>query len=272
MADDEIITSSANPQLKEIRKLISSSKHRRESQSFVVEGVKFCEMLFHPLQEQFEVRSLLVSESFRDSPEWVALSAASPGIRTVTVSDPLLERLGDVRTSQGVMAVVAMPARKDTLDSSGSGRYLLLDHIMDPGNMGTLIRTAVGAGFDGVLLYGDHVDIYNPKCLRATAGMFPFIPICEIATETIDSFLIAGYRLFAAEADTESTPQTMDFGEKALMAVGNEARGLSDVVRSRATDMLTIPMESPCESYNAAVSGSFLMLYSKLPAIALNKC
>lgn len=256
------ITSASNSTVKRIRKLLSSPKYRRAESAFVVEGLKSCRMLFDPGWKNCDIDTLILSQSFAESPEAESFIASLGDARLVVMDDSLMDRVADARTSQGVMAIAQFqPLPDPALDEPG--RYLLLDRIMDPGNMGSLIRTAVGTGMDGIFLYGDNVDIYNPKCVRATAGTLPFTPIWQTDDEMLAALLGKGFDIYATIMEAEESIFDLHFGEKTVVAIGNEAQGLSDAVKSRATRSVAIPLSPPCESLNAAVAGSLVMLSLK---------
>jgi TrmH family RNA methyltransferase len=145
------------------------------------------------------------------------------------------------------------------------GRYLLLDCLMDPGNMGTLIRSTVAFGFDGVLLHGDCVEVFNPKTVRATMGALPFCnfqPLEEkegggsASFQTLETF---GYEIIVTVLRDGENLYGMEFDPKTVLVVGNEANGVCDEVLSKASRRLSIPMSGNVESLNAAVAGSICM-------------
>jgi len=258
----ETITSSGNATMKRVRKLLASRKARREQSRFVVEGLNAVAMLLDHPQDRMALETVILSESFMDSVRGECLVEKLGDMRLIRVADSLMDRVGDARTSQGVMAVLSImtPTR---LEVPERGAFLLLDSIADPGNMGTLIRTAVGLGVDGVLVYGDSVDIYNPKCVRSAAGTLPFVPVWEAGESDIGSFLDAGYDLFAARMTASQSILQAEFGERLIIAVGNEAHGLSSVIEERATREIAIPLRLPCESLNAAIAGGIMIFVAQ---------
>jgi TrmH family RNA methyltransferase len=145
------------------------------------------------------------------------------------------------------------------------GNYLLLDNLMDPGNMGTLIRSAVAFGFDGIFLHGDCVEVFNPKTVRATMGALPFcrFQILEnnegAGSACFQCLEKAGYDLISTVIRGGENLHEMKFGPKNVLVIGNEARGVSDAVQQRATRKLSISMSGNTESLNAAVAGSICM-------------
>jgi TrmH family RNA methyltransferase len=259
----EIIKSAENSTIKRVRHLLSSRKYRREQSAFVVEGIKSVRMLFEQRQSLMLVELLVISKSIMESSVGRALVDISGGTRIVCATDELMERAGDVRASQGVMAVVKFEENVVLPDPLEMSAYLLCDRISDPGNMGTLIRTAVGVGFDAVLLFGDSVDVYNPKCVRSTAGTLPFIHISRIDVAGLDRLIGGGYELIAARMDAKESVFDFQFAKRVVIAVGNEAHGLSEQITAKATYSVHIPLRAPCESLNAAIAGSLMMLLAK---------
>jgi len=154
------ITSKDNAKLKAVRALVRSKKDRQESSCFVIEGVRALNALIDgSALPQYRLKEVWVSDK------------ASTGISAdYCIPHDFMEQLSDCRTSQGVLGIVEYTAAPLEINPE-QGDYLLLDRLMDPGNMGTLIRSAVAFGFDGVLLHGDCVDVFNPKTVRASMGL-----------------------------------------------------------------------------------------------------
>lgn len=259
MSEPERITSADNQVVKRIRGLLKSSKERRRTSEFVLEGANCVNALLDKNQNRIVVESVIASDSITASPGGRKLFEQAGDARRIVLEDKLMERIQDVRTSQGVMAVARIPA-PPPLPLAENGHYLLLDRLSDPGNAGTIIRTAVGLGIDGIMLYGDCVDVYNPKCVRATAGMLPFIDIRHVDLTDIDSLLNSGFELTIAERDAGDSIFEIEFNAKCIVAVGNEAHGLSDELESRAAKAVHIPLQPVCESLNAAMAAGMLML------------
>ncbi|MFA7257579.1 MAG: TrmH family RNA methyltransferase, partial [Kiritimatiellales bacterium] len=155
----QTITSKDNPKLKAVRALVRSKKDRQESSSFVMEGVRAIRALTDgSALPQYRLKEVWVSDKAPDSIQ-----------ADYCIPHDVMEQLSDCRTSQGVLGVVEYTPLPLAIHPE-RGNYLLLDGVMDPGNMGTLIRSAVAFGFDGVLLHGDCVEVFNPKTVRATMG------------------------------------------------------------------------------------------------------
>ena len=241
------IASASNPFVKRLRALAGSAKARREAGCFLVEGRRAVESALKT--GRLEVETLVTSEAFPDELD------APEDIERVSVPERLFDRFSGVRNAQGVLAVVRMPEDPLEFDSS-RGRYLLLDELRDPGNLGTLVRSAVGAGFDAVLLCGDCVDPYNPKAVRATMGTIAAARIHSVDLADVDRMKAAGYALCIATGDAEETLYETPFGERLVLAVGSEAHGVRPALRERADRSFRIPLRPACESLNAAIAGS----------------
>jgi TrmH family RNA methyltransferase len=246
------ITSATNPQVKQLRALATSKKARRESGTFIVEGWRGMDTLLTHRNQRFTIEKLVITESWKNDPR-------RPGnIETILLPEHLFSRISDVKSTQGILAVVRHTPSPFTLDPDVRN-YLLLDAIRDPGNLGTLIRSAVGAGFDGVLLYNDCVEPFNPKTIRSTMGTFATIPIWTIGREELDQLLNDGYELCATTGSEGENLYHADFPEKTILAIGSEAHGVSEELMNRAERKITIPLQPECESLNAAIAGSICM-------------
>ena len=246
------ITSATNPFVKQLRALSTSKKARQESGVFILEGWRGIETLLSRESRQYALETLVVSDEWKNDPR------LPESADTVLLPGHLFEKVSDVRNAQGILAVVrhtpyAFEFYPDT------GRYLLLDNLRDPGNLGTLIRSAVGAGFDGVLLYGDCVEPFNPKTVRATMGTFAFCNLWNIGDDEIGRLLEADYELCATTGREGENLYDTKFTRRTVLAVGSEAHGVSEELMQRATRKITIPLARECESLNAAIAGSVCM-------------
>ncbi len=250
------ITSTTNPFIKQLRALATSKKARQESGTFIIEGWRGIETLLAHESRQYKLETLVVSSDRHNDPR------LPDNIDTIVLPDHLFAKVSDVKNAQGILGVVR-PSPVLFEFFPDTGHYLLLDAIRDPGNLGTLIRSAVGAGYDGVLLYGDCVDPYNPKTIRATMGTFAFCNIWSVARTDLDRMLDTGYTLCATAGHDGDSLYETDFPKKTLLAIGSEAHGLSDELMQLATRRITIPLASACESLNAAIAGSICMFQIK---------
>ena len=256
------ITSRDNARLKAVRALVRSKKEREETSCFIMEGVR----ALSALQDGSALPQYQLKEV------WVSDKAPGNIKADYCIPHDFMEQLSDCRTSQGVLGVVEYtPAPLEINPDKGS--YLLLDRLMDPGNMGTLIRSAVAFGFDGVLLYGDCVDVFNPKTVRATMGALPFSNVWKLPDDffqPLESHSMAAQNIFQSLEDLgyELISTVLRGGEnlyetkfcpKTVLVIGNEANGISAEILERSTRRVSVPMSGKVESLNAAVAGSICM-------------
>ncbi len=250
------ITSSTNPLIKELRGLATSKKARQESGTFIIEGWRGIKTLLAHESRHYTLERLVVSSDAKSE------QPLPPTLDTVGVPDFIFKKISDVKNAQGILGVVRHTAIPFEFFPD-TGHYLLLDAIRDPGNLGTLIRSAVGAGFDGVLLHGDCVEPFNPKVIRSTMGTFAFAHVWTISRNDIDRMLTAGYEIFATSGlDGENLYETT-FPKKTILVIGSEAHGVSDELMQLARQRITIPIVHKCESLNAAIAGSICMFQIK---------
>jgi len=246
------ITSTSNPLVKQLRALASSKKARQESGTFIVEGWRGIASLLERESTRYTLEQLVVSSDWKNDPR------LPESIDTVVVPDFVFGKISDVRNAQGILGVVRhAPIAFEVFPEAGN--YLLLDAIRDPGNLGTLIRSAVGSGFDAVLLYGDCTELFNPKAIRSTMGTFAFSKVWNVGDGELSQLLEAGYDLCATTGLGGENLYKTTFGKKNILVVGSEAHGVSESLMQRATKKITIPLQPQCESLNAAIAGSICM-------------
>lgn len=248
----QTITSKDNPKLKAVRALVRSKKDRQEASAFVMEGVRALSALTDGTGLScYKLKEIWVSLK---TPE-LAKDFSAP---VYAIEHEIMEQLSDCRTSQGLLGVVEY-APEPLVINPERGNYLFLDGVSDPGNLGTLIRSAVAFGFNGVLLYGDCVEVFNPKTVRATMGALPFCRYWEVGNECFQTLKEAGYDLISTVVQGGENLHEMKFSPKNVLVIGSEAHGVSESVQKRATRRLSIPMSGHVESLNAGVAGSVCM-------------
>lgn len=245
------ITSATNPLIKKLRALATSKKARQESGTFIVEGWRGIKTLLEHQSPLFILEQLVISD------EWQNRQPLPPDIETIRLPDHLFAKLSDVRNAQGILAVV----RPEPLDVKPpeTGRFLLLDNLRDPGNLGTLIRSAVGARFDGILLYGDCVEPFNPKVIRSTMGTFAFTPVRSIDDAELSLLMKKGFDLAVTTGLGGTNLYETSFSDRLILVIGSEAHGVCETLMNQATRKITIPLQAECESLNAAIAGSICM-------------
>ena len=245
-----ILTSKNNPLIKETVTL-KDRKGRKQLGLFLVEGVK---MARECLESGFEVERIFVSDRFDDQ----AFISGFPTEKTVFVSENVFKTLSDEKTPQGVLCRVRIP--KLSLVSP-SGSCLLLDGVSDPGNVGAIVRTANAAGYKEIYLTRECADPYSPKSVRASMSGIFFTKLYVGERKEILSVL-RDMPLIVADMGGENAFSFIA-PKRFVMAIGNEANGVSDEVRNQAKFTVKIPMESTQESLNAAVSAGILMYILK---------
>ncbi len=231
---------------------LRQKKYRRQHQLFLVEGTRLCrELLTSPLT----VEQLLVQADCQDAPEIAALLAEAGSVPIVAVEPRLIRELTDTVSPQGVVAVARMP--EDRLDPLlALDRLLVLDRLSDPGNLGTLLRTARAFGVQGVVLTEGSVELTSDKVLRASMGgafHLPWATGPELATLCER---LAGFELLAAVPTGGENARSLKTPARWALLLGAEADGLSAVGGARK---LTIPMQPGAESLNVAVAGALLL-------------
>lgn len=253
----EVIRSSANPLIKRIRSL-QRRKARYQERAFVVEGVR---AVADVLAAGAQPDVIVLREDAIDQVRPQELEEKGLPWRTVDVR--LFESLTDQPHPQGVLAVVPMLEQMPTdvaiRDAERATLTLLLDGVRDPGNLGTLLRSAAGAGVDHVYLSPDTVDPYNPRAVRGAMGAHFRVRFSQITLSMISDVLSSAHTVGLAEADGDVDYDAVDWTDSAVIIVGGEANGASSLVREMASMKVRIPLASDVESLNAAVAGSLLV-------------
>lgn len=260
------IISNSNEQYKQLLKL-KQKKYRYQEAVFLIEGIKFVK---HAILQGADLKAiaftnnLLGEEIIAEIVQMLETSNANKEInksqiKLFNLSKNLFEALSDTVNSQGILAVVSFPEPIKELDPTGL--YLALDRIQDPGNLGTMIRTADAAGFSGIILSKGTVDPFSEKVLRSTMGSIFTLPILQ--TESLEQTLIDGKALglsiytTALENSIDYTQGTYKSGT--VFVIGNEAQGISDSVFALSDQRITIPIMGHAESLNAAVAAAIVM-------------
>ncbi|CCQ98350.1 Uncharacterized tRNA/rRNA methyltransferase YsgA [[Clostridium] ultunense Esp] len=254
-----MITSDRNPRVKEWAKLLRK-KGREEEKRFLIEGVRLVE---EALRSGAPVEVLL----FQSGRDYSLLRDLPPGIETWEVSEAVIRKLAATEETQGIMAVVRMEVEGPFSSflagerEKHSSLLLFVDGVQDPGNLGTIIRTADAAGADGVLLGEGTVDLYNPKTVRSTMGSLFHLPIRSVdGNLALTKLKEAGYQTVAASLKGSADYREVDYGERVVVLVGNEAHGLSPQLEEMAQIRVRLPIYGKAESLNVAIATA-LMLY-----------
>ena len=238
------ITSLQNPLVKHLVKLRQNRDYRYDHHSLVIEGVK----IINEVCRRLPVKTLVaLDESF------IPIGCKADEILIAPMD--LFEKITGLQSSEGLLAEIKMPP---SASLKGLKRIIALDGVSDPGNLGTLLRTALALGWEGVFILNDSCDPYNEKALRAASGATFHIPIGTGSWKDLEA-LIKGNQLTPLAADTEGTPvETLSKQGNYLLILSNEARGLSEQA-ARISQKVSIPMPGPMESLNVAIAGGILM-------------
>jgi TrmH family RNA methyltransferase len=229
------------------------ARERRDANAFVVEGVRLIEeAVVAGWKFQFALYSDGLSERGRD----LVNVLIAHRIEVDEVSGDLLQKLSDTEAPQGILAVLDFT----NLPVPNSPNFILIpDQVRDPGNLGTLLRTAAATGVQAVLLPPETTDAFAPKVLRAGMGAHFRLPIHSMTWEEIlEVVKSAGVQVFLADMDGRSCWET-DLRKPLALVIGGEAEGASEEARKPATQRISIPMAGMVESLNAGVAGSVLM-------------
>ena len=246
-----MITSPQNAKIKLVRSLLGRARERRAAGAFVVEGVRLVEEV---VSSNWELRFALYEESLSERGKSLVESLPSRGVDIEMVSQSLLKSLSETETPQGILAVVA----HRQLPITDTPNFLLIpDQIRDPGNLGTLLRSAAAAGVQAVLLPPETTDAFAPKVVRSGMGAHFRIPIHSMTWAEIKA-QTEGLQAYIADMDGQSCWET-DLRQPLALIVGGEAEGASEAARKLATGKISIPMSAGMESLNAGVAGSLLM-------------
>ena len=244
-----------NNLFKEIKKL-KEKKHRIKSNKYLIEGLRFVE---EAIKSKVSIDSIIFTESFKEKNPDLFLKI-NENIKLIQMNETLLKQLCSTENPQGIVGVINMQNK----ELKSGELVVLVDKVQDPGNMGTIIRTAHAAGAAGIVMTKGTVDIYNDKTLRSTMGSIFYIPIVEDnSLDFVKSLKKEGYKLVVSSLQGKNNFFEENLQGKVMIAVGNEGNGVSDEVYDIADIKVKIPMPGEAESLNVAVATS-IMIYEKI--------
>ncbi len=246
------IESKDNSLFKETKKL-KDRKNRLKEKKYIIEG-------FRLVQESFKAKCLIdyivVSESGLEKLDEY-LKEYLANVKIYVMKNNLFCQLTSTEQPQGIIAVLNMT---DTLDNLKGEFYLLCDKVQDPGNLGTIIRTAHAAGVTGIILTKGTVDIYNDKTIRSTMGSIFYMPVIhDNDLSFLKGLKSKGFKLVATSLEESKDFFDEDLSGKIILSVGNEGNGISDEIFSLADKKVKIPMPGGAESLNVAVATSIIL-------------
>lgn len=249
-----MITSPQNDRIKHIKALQTRSKNRRAAGQFVVEGIRLAE---EAVKADWPIVSGIYTEGLAERGQTLIDELAAKGIDMQLVAEHVMRAASDTEAPQGILLVLELTPQllPETLDF-----ILILDQIRDPGNMGTLLRSAAAAGAQAVILPPDTVDVFSPKVVRAGMGAHFHLPLITQSYEQLHAMIEQHQcQLFIAEAEGEKTLYQASFAPPTALAIGGETNGVSAALRALPHIALSIPMPGHAESLNAGVAGSVML-------------
>jgi RNA methyltransferase, TrmH family len=255
-----MLSSPHNPRLNRVRALLEKRKAREEEQAFVVEGVRLVE---EALASGWPAELVLYSSQITERGQAVVQGFQQQGVETLEIAPKLMGSLSGIETAPGLLAV--LPLRQLPLPDP-LNFLLISDNLRDPGNLGTLLRTAAASGVQAALLSPGTTDAFAPKVLRAGMGAHFRLPVLHLNWEEIRAACKeqaaakgAPLRIFLAEAAEGTACWNLDLRQPLALMVGSEAEGASREALALADELITIPMPGNSESLNAAIAASILL-------------
>lgn len=238
------ITSVNNELIKETAKLLKN-KYREETGLFLIEGKKSIQ---EAIDYGVEIIKIFSTEGFEDFSEHIETTEA------------VISKISDTKTPPKCVAVAKQPNYKLS-DFKSKSKVILLEDIKDAGNLGTILRTAAAFGIDGIVLFGDTVDLFNPKTVRSAVGNLWKVPTVSVKSFDELEKIFSNFERIATLPAGDNTIPLKEYSpkEKTLLMFGSEADGLSEVLKSFATKNITIEMNPNVESLNLSVSAAVMM-------------
>ena len=245
----ETITSRQNPLCTHLRKLSSSAAYRRQCGEFLCDSPK---LLQEALLWGSELHTVVVTAGTEAPP-------LPKGVRLVEVPADVMKSVSPMETPQGTLFICAI--HTEPLPEMLAGRrYVVLDTLQDPGNVGTILRTADAFHADGMFLVNGCADLYNPQTLRATMGAVFRCPVWTVGVEELSALLKrSGIPLYGAALREDTLDARQADYSRCAIAIGSEGRGLTEDVLALCDRTIKIPMSEHCESLNAAAAATVLL-------------
>ncbi len=252
------IESKENNLFKETKKL-KERKHRNRNNRYIIEGFRLVEEAF---KANLSIEYLIVTREDNEKMNTYIGKYLNDNIKIYLMSDSLFKELISTEMPQGILAVANM--KNNELKEHGSF-YLLCDRVQDPGNLGTIIRTAHAAGVEGIILTKGTVDIYNEKTMRSTMGSLFYLPVVydDENLTLVKRLKKEDFKILVTSLDAKKDFYEEDLKGKTLLTVGNEGNGVSDEVYELADTKVKIPMPGNAESLNVAIATS-IIIYEKI--------
>lgn len=251
-----VITARSNPKIKELKELTNKASARRSAGLFVCDGVRLCK---DAALSGVKIVSVFITEKCVDKYYSDVEKVLSSAQNVYSVSEDVMQFVSDTVSPQGIICTAEVDTGKFILQKHK--KYIALDGVQNPDNLGAIIRTSEALGIDGIVISGG-CDIYNPKALRASMGSVFRMPVllAENLPDRIEEYKALGILTFASVVSGSAVDiSKIDFSDGALVVIGNEGNGVSAEVQNACNEKLTIVMKGRAESLNAAQASSIIM-------------
>lgn len=247
------VSSKENATVKQIAELRKSAAARRESRRFVIEGLRLC---LDAVECGYRPEIFLFTAEFQKKNPGTVEEIAGKSRECLCVSSDIAAKLSDTVTPQGILCVLSEPAPRGF---DRFGKYIGLENIADPGNLGTVARTAEAMNLSGIVFFGKGCDPYSPKAQRAAMGALLRLPVYFYRDVKAFQTEAPGVKIYAAVPRGGMTPSGVDFSSPCVVVVGNEANGLSAATVNESDCKLTLPMSGKADSLNVAAAAAIFM-------------
>ena len=251
-----ILIESENNKIVKYIKSLDTKKGRDKHNRFIIEGKKYVDSI----PDEWQVESYVISQSMNQK---IDVNEYSSRAQIYVLKDSIFNSVSDTVTPQGIFAICNKLEYHigDILNKSQPLFILMIEEIIDPGNLGTIIRTAESAGACGIIVSKNSVDIYNKKVLRSTAGAIFSIPVIEnaVLADFCDMLKGKGIKIIATHLKGATYPYDMNLSEDCAIIVGNEARGISEEIIKNVNCTVKIPMIGDSDSLNVSVASGILI-------------
>ena len=252
----QVISSKDNELIKHIKKL-KDKKYRDENNEYIIEGVKLIE---EAVQEKSKIKKVIICDDttrIYEIPTNVMLEIAK--YQCVYVTDKIFASITQVTNPQGIMAIIEKSTENQQIDYS-EDIIVALDNVQDPGNLGTILRTADSIGLKQIIVTKDTVDAFNSKVVRSTMGAIFRVKIIETSdlVQSIKEMRKHHFKLMVTSLQTDNSIYDIEFNKK-IIVIGNESNGVSKEIQDMADEKAKIPMLGKTESLNASVAAGIVM-------------
>ncbi len=254
----EKLTSKDNANIKNAAKIIKSAKFRKQTGLFAAEGLRVC---VDAVRSGAEIDTLFLTEEALEKHAEECTDLTSAAEKTYLITPQLFARISDTQSPQGVMGIIKTLDKNSLFDTiNNGGKFLALDNVQDPNNLGTILRSAEAFGVSGVILSRDCCDAFGSKVVRGSMGAVFRLPLLSVDSLPEWFALHPLLNTFAAVPDSSAEPVTkIDFEEPCAVVIGNEGNGIRPETERACRRRLTIPMNGKAESLNASVAAAILI-------------